>query len=202
MRHAAALPSRKLKRVFKVAGQQSSGFRTELIQRVAGWLGPQYAEQEEGRKAALKLRQKQSEQHRDVPFCDVDRYHNSKPGESRFIVDQLLMQLGPVASWATEQLDKDAGGQGARCLGDNVLVHNNPSGAELVVVSLSKRELCCDSCMRNLAITPPTQRLRFSTDTTGRNCARMSIVSRRLSNVQGEPTAGGAQPQDVACTCL
>ena len=141
MRHAAALPSRKLKRVLKVAGQQISGSRTELIQRVAGWLGPQYAEQEERRQAALKLRQKQSEQHRDVPFYDVDRYHSSKPGESRFIVDQLLMQLGPVASWATEQLDEDAGGQGARRLGDNVLVHNNASGAGLVVVPLSKREL-------------------------------------------------------------
>ena len=51
------------------------------------------------------------------------------------------MQLGPVASWATEQLDEDAGAQGVRRLGDNVLVHNNASGAELVVVPLSKREL-------------------------------------------------------------
>jgi hypothetical protein len=64
------------------------------------------------RKKDVKLlRQKQSEQHKNVPFYDVDRYHSSQPGESRFIVDQLLMQLGPVASWATEQLDEDVGGR-------------------------------------------------------------------------------------------
>ena len=141
VRHAAALPSRKLKRVLESAGQQTSGSRTDLIQRVAVWLGPQYAEQEERRQSALKLRQQQSELHRDVPFYDVEGYHSSKPGETRFIVDQLLTQLGPVASWATEQLDEDADGEGARRLHDNVLVHNDRSGSQLVVVPLSKREL-------------------------------------------------------------
>ena len=131
MRHAAALPSRKLKRVLTLAGQESTGSHVELIQRVAGWLGPQYAEQEQRRQQALQQRQQQSELRRDVPFYDVDDYHNSKPGESRFIVEQLLGQLGPVASWQHEQLDEDAGGRGSRRLGDNVLMHQDTASNQL-----------------------------------------------------------------------
>ncbi len=64
-----------------------------------------------------------SEQHRDVPFYDVAGYHK---GESRFIVEQLLADPGPVGTWASEQLDSDAEGCGARRVGDGVLVYRKP----------------------------------------------------------------------------
>ena len=40
-----------------------------------------------------------------MPFYDVAGYHK---GESRFIVEQLLADLGPAGTWVTEQLDSDA----------------------------------------------------------------------------------------------
>jgi hypothetical protein len=40
---------------------------------------------------------------------DSDR---PKMGEERFIVEQLLDQLGPIAAWAPEQVNADAGGLG------------------------------------------------------------------------------------------
>jgi hypothetical protein len=117
----------------QAGGPGESGSRADLIQRVADWLGPQFAEPEQRRQAALKLRQQQAELHRDVPFYDVDDYHNSKLGESRFIVEQLLSQLGPVADWLQDQVDEGAGD-------DNVLVHQDPTGNQLVVVPVSKHE--------------------------------------------------------------
>jgi hypothetical protein len=108
MRHAAALPSKTLRRVLDNAGNSSSGARVQLVQRVAECLSPQYESQEQKRQSDLQQRRAQSEQHRDVPFYDVSGYHNSATGESRFIVEQLL-DLGPAGTWVTEQLDSDAG---------------------------------------------------------------------------------------------
>jgi hypothetical protein len=80
MRHAAALPSKTLRRVLDSAGNSSSGARAQLVQRVAEWLSPQYESQEQNRRADLQQRREQSEQHRDVPFYDVTGYHNSVTG--------------------------------------------------------------------------------------------------------------------------
>jgi hypothetical protein len=81
---------------------------------VAEWLSPQYESQEQNRRADLQQRREQSEQHRDVPFYDVAGYHNSATGESCFMVEQLLADLGPVGAWATQQLDSDAEAAAAR----------------------------------------------------------------------------------------
>ena len=141
LRHATALTSKTLRRVLDNAGSSSSGHRVQLVQRVAEWLTPQYESQELQRQAELMTRREQSELHRDVPFYDVEGYHNGEPGESRFIVEQLLTDLGPVARWAGEQLDTDAEGHGARRVPDGVLVYRKDGGDDRVVVPLSKREL-------------------------------------------------------------
>jgi hypothetical protein len=77
-------------------------------QSMVEWLSPQYESQDQKRQADLQRDREQSEQHRDVPFYDVTGYHNSATGESRFTVQQLLGDLGPVGAWAPEQLDSDA----------------------------------------------------------------------------------------------
>ena len=74
---------------------------------MAEWLSPQYESHEQKRQSDLQQRRAQSEQHRDVPFYDVAGYHNSATGESRFIVEQLLADLGPAGTWVTEQLDSE-----------------------------------------------------------------------------------------------
>jgi hypothetical protein len=76
-----------------------------------------------------------------MPFHDVTGYHNSARGESRFIVEQLLADLGPVGAWAPEQPESDAEGSGARRVGDGVLVYRKSGGEDRVMLPLSKREL-------------------------------------------------------------
>ncbi len=109
------------------AGKPSEGARPELVQRLAAWLGHSARSSVSSGKLNNGVdfaSQRSSEEERPgVLFYNAPDSARPKVGEERFIVEQLLDQLGPIAAWAPEQVDADAGDLGQRRLSDNILTY-------------------------------------------------------------------------------
>ena len=106
-RYARRLKVAELRAELETHDADTTGLKATLVDRLAALLGDSFqdtaaddAREQERRRAEELTRQ-------DLLFYDQPEYGNSSPGETKYVIEQLLEKIGPVSAWVSLQQPSD-----------------------------------------------------------------------------------------------